>query len=113
MSIDKKALFWNCDLSQDEKYFSTLIAPFKLLCIMRQTNGNFLVWTSMTMGGCSQNHKCCHLTMKPQASCDSTCYMDTVGLLMFTVLTESLSSDIKNWSTGIRTSKAGKLQKAT
>ena len=78
---------------------------------MRQTNGNFLVWTSMTMGGCSQNHKCCHLTMKPQASCDSTCYMDTVGLLMFTVLTKSFSLDIKNWSTGIRICKADKLQK--
>ena len=49
--------------------------------------------------------------MKPQASCDSTCYMDTVGLLMFTVSTKSLSSDIKNGSSGIRISKADKLQK--
>mgnify|MGYP006863531118 CR=1 FL=1 len=49
--------------------------------------------------------------MKPQASCDSTCYMDTVGLLMFTVSTKSLSSDIKNGSSGIRTSKAESLKK--
>jgi hypothetical protein len=38
--------------------------------------------------------------------------MDTVGLLMFTVSTKSLSSDIKSRSSGIRTSKADKLQKA-
>ena len=54
----------------------------------RQTNGNFLVWTSMTMGGCSQNHKCCHLTMKPQAAqlLRQLYSQYCTGLLMFTYL---------------------------